>query len=343
MTTAAASASATSTAAAAAAPPPSNKGKGREVPNGREPYDPDLGPLTEWPPSGMSSEEELPLGHAMALIARGVPAHKGHRRRVPHASDHYYALYATTAGNRGDATDGADLHEAMTQLMTMRLLAGSGPPAHPWETLEQPSLAFCFGSRPGTVTLNHWVEQASVLPPTLALRDPGVLPRDVDLVALFQRLRELEAGLEDDDDDLLYRNLYKRLLRDPDRLLAPHRTLDRQITDLIMVLSRPGWIDLTSPRNQIATRFIFDTGHSNHQQYVRFFHQLLLSVELDLRIHSRHHSDWAKEKLLAQLPPTIQWDLALSRRWRENVRVEAYGQTADQGKQAEEPKPSLAV
>ncbi|CAK7209302.1 hypothetical protein SCUCBS95973_000393 [Sporothrix curviconia] len=109
--------------------------------------------------------------------------------------------------------------------------------------------------------------------------------------------------------------------------------MDRQITDLIMVLSRPDyWIDFTIPRNQVVTRFIFDTSHANHDQYERFFHQLLLSIELDLRISSRYHSDWAKEKLLQQLPPSLQWNLALARRWKDNIRVDAYGKSAEQVK-----------
>ena len=130
----------------------------------------------------------------------------------------------------------------------------------------------------------------------------------------------------------MYKTLYKKFLKDPDKILSPHKTLDKQITDLIMVLSRPDWIDFTNPRNHIVTRYIFDTGHTNHQQYVKFFHQLLLSLELDLRINSRQHNDWAKEKLLQQLPPTLQWNVALSRRWRDHVRVEGFGKTADQGK-----------
>jgi len=266
----------------------------------------------------------------MELISRGVPAHKGHKRPIPHASDQYYALFSTSAGNRGDETDAANQHDSMTQLMTLKL-QGSGSAIYPWETLEQPSYSFYIGRRPGTVTLNQWVTMSSALPPTIALRDPGVTPREVDLVRIFERLKELEAGLEDDNEDLMYKNLYRRLLRDPEKLMNPHRTLERQIMDLIMVLSAPGWIDFTNPRNQIATKFIFDTGHTNHQQYVRFFHQLLLSLELDLRINSRLHDDWAKEKLMGQLPPTLQWNLALSRRWRDNVRVEEYGKTADQG------------
>ena len=307
--------------------PSATKGKGREAPGGRSYGEP--GPLTEWPPSGMSSREELTLGPAMQLIERGVPAFKGYKRPIPHVSDHYYALFATAAGNRGDETDAANQHDSMTQLMTLRLV-GSGPATYPWETLEQPSFSFCYGRRPGTITLNHWASMASVLPPSISLRDPGILPRETDLEKVLERLKELEKGLEEDDEDLMYKNLYRRFLRDPDKYLSPHRTLDKQITDLILVLSRADCIDFTSPRNQVVTKFIFDTSQPNAPTVFRFFHQLLLSAELDLRINSKHHLSENREKLLLLIPPTIQWSMAVARRWRENIRIEEFGPSPDQ-------------
>lgn len=236
--------------------------------------------------------------------------------------------------------DSADLHDSMTQFMTMNIIQGQAPtssslaPRYPWDTLDQPSYAFCYGSRPGTITLNHWAGLASTLPPTISLRDSGFRPRELDLTQICQRLRDIQLnGLGEDDESRMYRNLYRRLLRDPDRVFGPHRTLDKQITDLIMVLSRPDyWIDFTQPRNQVVTRFIFDTSHANHLQYERFLLQLLFSIELDLRISSPLHNTWAKEKLLLQLPPTMQWNLALARRWKDNVRIDAYGKSADQVK-----------
>lgn len=179
------------------------------------------------------------------------------------------------------------------------------------------------------ITLNQYAGRSSVIPPYIALRDSGVVPRDVDLLAIFGRLRDLETGLEDDDELLMYKTLYRKFLKDPDKIISPHKTMDKQITDLIMVLSRPDWIDFTHPKNQIVTRFIFDIGPENHDQYHKFCHQLVLSMELELRIHSRHHNQWAKEKLLEQLPPTLRWNLALARRWREHVRIDALGRTAD--------------
>lgn len=291
-------------------------------------YEP--GPLTEWPPEGVSSTEDLSLGQAMELISNGVPAFRGYKRPVPHVSESYYSLYASVAGNKGDETDAANLHDSMTQLMTLRLLSSSRSPLKPHETLEQPSYAFYFGKRPGTITFNQWVSMSSVLPQSIALRDLGVAPREVELDSILERIKELERGLEDDDEDLMYKNLYRRFLRDPNRMLNPRKSMDKQITDLIVVLSRSDWIDFTNPRQQIPTRFIFDTEPENHDTYLKFFHQLLLSMELDLRINSRHHMDEAKEKLLLQIPPTIQWNLALARRWREYVRVDRYGPTADQ-------------
>ncbi|OAQ79862.1 VTC domain-containing protein [Purpureocillium lilacinum] len=283
----------------------------------------------EWPPRGMSADEELPPQHALELICRGASLHKGHKKAVPHAPDSYYTLYATSSGNRGAGSDAANLHDAMAQLMTLRML-GQGHASYPWETLEQPSCAFMYGRRPGTITLNHWASMASVVPPAIALRDAGVEPRPMDLFRIFERLKELQSGLEDDDEGLLYKILYRRILRDPDRMFSPHRTLDKQITDLILVLSRPDWIDFTDPKNHVATRFVFDRGEGGREdRYRTFFHQLLLSLELELRIHSAQHGDWAKEKLLQQIPPTIQWSLALARRWREYVRVDEFGDTPD--------------
>ncbi|KFH44670.1 hypothetical protein ACRE_045160 [Hapsidospora chrysogenum ATCC 11550] len=320
---------------------------------------PSPAPLTRWPPNGVGPHEELSPRQAESWICRGVPIHKGVKRGVPHMPERYFMLYATTTGNRSGGGDAVDLHDSMAQLMTMRMQSPRQDASYPWETLEQPSYAFYYGRLPGTITLTQWVSTASVRPPTIALRDSGVLPRPMTLERIFERLRELlRGGLEDDDPDLLYRILYKRILRDPERILNPHRTLDKQITDLILVLSRPDWIDLTNPRNQVVTRFIFECGgceeeevveeeerqqtqqqkqqgkkqgkQQHEERYRKFFHQLLLSLELELRIQSRQHGDWAKEKLLMQIPPSIQWNLALARRWRQNVRVDAFGKTSDQ-------------
>lgn len=163
----------------------------------------------------------------------------------------------------------------------------------------------------------------------IALRDPGAVPRDVELTQVFERLKELEAGLDDEDPDLMYQQLYKRFLRDPEKTSGPHKRMEQQIMDLVICLSGLDWIDFSTPKNQVVTKFIYDTSPTNHAQYLRFFYQLLLSLELEMRINSRLHSDWAKERLMGQIPPKIQWNLALARRWRDNIRIEEYGGTAE--------------
>lgn len=277
----------------------------------------------------MSSQEELTLDHAVELISRGVPHFKGYKRSIPHTSDQCYGLYSTTKGNYGEDDDSADLHYAMTQLMTLRM-QGSSSPIYPWETLEQPSMEFGFGRRPGTISLNRWVGLSSTIPASIPLRDPGMGRKEVSLSHIFERLKELEVGLVEDDGDQMYR-LYKRFLRDPDRLFNSRKPLDKQITDLVMALSSEYWIDFTNPRNQVVTKFIYDTGvRENHDQYLKFYYQLLLSLELDLRINSRIHEEGAKEQLISQIPPQILWNLALARRWRHNIRIEDWGNTPDQ-------------
>lgn len=118
----------------------------------------------------------------------------------------------------------------------------------------------------------------------------------------------------------MYRYLYSTLIEDPERYDEERRhiRIDQQITDLITVLSNPQWIDFSHPRNQVVAKF-FDSPDQRKKQ--DFFHQLLLSVELYLRIHSKHHSEKSKRKLIMQLPPVITWDLAVAQRWLENMEI----------------------
>jgi hypothetical protein len=277
-----------------------------------------LAPL-EWPPQGFTSEDELPEQEAKASITAGVPEYSGHRVPIPHASEDYFALYATSKGATGD-DNRARFHMPAFSAMTFQIL-GPGMAKWPWETLEQPSLAFCYGMLPGTITLNHWTSMPSRLKPTVSLRDPGVKPREVDLLTIIDRLIYLETNFEEDDEDLMYKNLYKVLLRDPDRFLNPHKAMEKQIADLIIVLSSPQWIDFSDPRHHLVAKYFAGANYAEEARYKKFFHQLLLSVELDVRINSKYHAELPKKKLLSQLPPCIAWDLALSRMWREGISI----------------------
>lgn len=117
----------------------------------------------------------------------------------------------------------------------------------------------------------------------------------------------------------MYRYLYSTLIEDPERFSShPHVDLDQQINDLITVLTNPKWIDFSNPKNQVVAKF-FDSPDQHKKQ--EFFHQLLLSVELHLRIHSRTHTDKYKRKLILTLSPPIAWDLAVAQRWLESMQI----------------------
>jgi hypothetical protein len=190
-------------------------------------------------------------------------------------------------------------------------------------------MGFYAGTIPGTITLNHWVTLSGNPAPLMELRDPGVKPRDVAFSVILERLIYLESGFEEDYEDLLYKNLYSNLLKDPDKLLRPHKSMEKQITDLIMVLSRKEWIDFSKPENQVVAKFFANATYTDHGRYKLFFHQLLLSMELYSRIHSKRHAQEPKKKLLAQLPPCIAWDLALARKWRDCMSIEKFNTGGD--------------
>jgi hypothetical protein len=117
----------------------------------------------------------------------------------------------------------------------------------------------------------------------------------------------------------MYRYLYSTLIEDPERYSThPHLGMEQQISDLITVLTNSKWIDFSNPKNQVVAKF-FDSPDQHKKQ--EFFHQLLLSVELYLRIHSKTHTDKAKRKMIMQLPPPIAWDLAVAQRWLENMQI----------------------
>ncbi|KAI9650969.1 hypothetical protein NHQ30_001006 [Ciborinia camelliae] len=280
--------------------------------------------LTKWPPAGYSNDDELTQGKAMQLIATGVPVFKGTMEPIAHASDEYFALYATCNGNGGAGNDRAEVFSRAFMADSMRL-SGSGEANRPWETLEQPSMAFAYGLFSGTITLNHWCSINGNPHAPIELRDPGVQSlRVVELQIILDRLIYLEGGIDDESEDTLYKNLYKILLKDLDKSFIAKKGMEKQIADLIIALSRHDWIDFSQPKNHVVAKFFADEAYSDHGRYRAFFHQLLLSMELELRIQSKHHSEEAKERLLAQLPPWISWDLAVAKKWRECMMIEKY-------------------
>jgi hypothetical protein len=79
------------------------------------------------------------------------------------------------------------------------------------------------------------------------------------------------------------------------------------------------WIDFSLPKNQVVARF-WDS--PDDKVKTKFFHQLLLAIELHLRIQHKDHYAESKRSVLSSLPPKVSWDLALAQRWLENVGIE---------------------
>lgn len=275
----------------------------------------------------MKKDAQLTREKAKELITSGAPIFRGAKRLIPHASDTYYNLYANCAGNGNAGRDCGDIFTAAFDVDSMSIHHTKAA-RHPWETLEQPSMAFCYGLRAGEITLNQWVSMSSKPNPPLELRDSGVKAREVELSTVLNRLIYLEGGFEEDYEDLMYKNLYSNLLRDPEKTKNPHKRIENQIADLILVLSRPDWVDFSLPQNQVVAKFFATASYADQGTYKLFFHQLLLSMELYCRIHSEHFTDHDKEKLLSQLPPRISWNLAVARKWKECIKIEKF--TADE-------------
>jgi hypothetical protein len=260
----------------------------------------------------------------MELIATGALVFKGHRFGIPHTSSDYHSFYSTADGNAGAGTDRSDPFTPAFAACSFRLKA-PGPADYPWETIEQPSMAFATGSRPGTCTLNHWVSLSGRPNPPIELREPNVVPRAISLGKILERLVFLEAGgFDEGDENRLHRILYGTLLEDPDSRWSRRRGMERQIADLITVLSRPEWVDFSQPENQVVAKFFARAAQTDAGRYKRFFHQLLLIMELDLRISSKSHAEWAKERLSDMLLPRISWALVLGRKWRACMSIEKF-------------------
>ncbi|KAF1961156.1 hypothetical protein CC80DRAFT_231207 [Byssothecium circinans] len=270
-----------------------------------------------WPPSGCRSDDALSPKEADDLICAGASTFKGYWDEIPNAPSGYDRFYAVMDSEHQTRTDRAAFTQPAYRDMSLNM-TGNADSQFPWLSLEQPCMAYAYGKSAGTTTLNYWVSKSgSPLPPTKFVGD--VRPRKLKFLQILDRLQQLENGLEEDDPEEMYRYLYSTLIEDPERYSDhPHYGMEEQMADLITVLSSSSWIDFSVPKNQVVAKF-FDSPDQHKKQ--EFFHQLLLSAELYLRIQSEKHTDKAKRKLILQLPPMIAWDLAVAQRWLENMEI----------------------
>ncbi|KNG48727.1 hypothetical protein TW65_04469 [Stemphylium lycopersici] len=271
-----------------------------------------------WPPKGHRPEGELEPAEAEDLICAGASTFKGYRDAIPNAPEEYNRFYAVLEAEHQSRTDRAPFQQQAYRDISLNM-TGRYDSQFPWLSHEYPCMAYAFGKSAGTTTLNYWVSRSGTSHAPMKFAGE-VQPRKIKLLQILDRLQKLESGLNEDDPEELYRYLYNTLIEDPERFDEERRhiRIDQQITDLITVLSNPQWIDFSHPKNQVVAKF-FDAPDPRKKQ--DFFHQLLLSVELYLRIHSKHHTDKSKRKLITQLPAIITWDLAVAQRWLENMEI----------------------
>jgi hypothetical protein len=119
------------------------------------------------------------------------------------------------------------------------------------------------------------------------------------------------------DTESFYDALYGSALIDPEAETNPHYEIEAQIVDLIGALSVPDrWIDFSDSRHQVFAKFANSKDGGRRNQFLL---QLLLAMELHLRIHLQSPTD--RSRTLAALSAKVAWDVILARRWLENVSV----------------------
>ncbi|KKA31159.1 hypothetical protein TD95_002288 [Thielaviopsis punctulata] len=286
------------------------------------------GRLFQWPPAGMAPDDVLDERRATALIGYGASTHRGYKKPIPHADPAYFRCFSSSSCKNNGLSGRANNKEIMADMQSM-VLQGVNPENRwsPWQTVEQPSYTFYYGCLPGTITLNQWAWSASVIPEAIQLRKSSIELRDVDLIAILQRIYDLQDKVVFDVDD--EEVIYKRFIRDPDSKMRSHgpnntRPLERQVVDLIHILSRPDWIDFSQRKNQLVTQFIFNTTLHKEDDFYKFYHQILLTLELLFRLTHRRFPAEERKRMTTEIPPSVQWSLALARRWKENVRIEEF-------------------
>lgn len=84
---------------------------------------------------------------------------------------------------------------------------------------------------------------------------------------------------------------------------------------LIAALSNPSWIDFRDPTSQVLANY-YDTEDVDVEKH--FWQQLLLSVELDLRLRAAGDQE---HSMIAHVPEKVAWDLALSKVWLSKMAL----------------------
>ncbi|KAI5818941.1 hypothetical protein BZA77DRAFT_242727 [Pyronema omphalodes] len=285
-------------------------------------------PPKRWPPNHYQTD--LSEDEANDYIANGAPKFRGELREISYGPRGQYHFFAFAGQEWDENTD-----TAVFQCDGFGDMS-STPEGKQTDALERPAMAHAFGIYPGTCTLTYYVSGfgTTFKGDELASRTKV---RKLAMIYVLDRLRHLQIkGIEEDVRDA-HRVLYEYLLHDGhkyDYAEANKPSWDGQIGDLVGVLCRPNWVDFSIPENQTVPQFLNsdDTSVSNS-----FFHQLLLSIELYLRVKQKGS---ASKSSVEMMPEKIRWDIMLAQRWLENVEIEPPRKVASNSR-GEGPKSSI--
>jgi hypothetical protein len=268
-------------------------------------------PTKRWPPT--TYQTGLTPNEAKVFISEGAPTFQGELREITNGPRGHFHLFAFAGDQWDEESDTAAFQSDSFCDMS------SSPEGKQTDALERPAMGHAFGIYPGTVTLSYYVASFGSTFRGSEVAARGKV-RKLTMLYVLDRLRRLQENGVEEDSYELHHHLYENLLHDTHKYEHPHTqfSLDTQISDLVAALCRPSWVDFSLIENQTIARFLSDPtpGVANS-----FFHQLLLSVELYLRINARDKTSMAL-KPLADIPEKIRWDLILAQRWLENVEVE---------------------
>lgn len=151
-----------------------------------------------WPPPGLTERSELIACDAEELICKGACSFEGYVSVMHNNADRYrcYAFAGTPESEKLQYHDTAS-SGVITEWTTFTLEDPQGT-VNPWHTLEQPSMLLCFGTAPGTITLNQWVGLCNLSTPSETPAKSAVESREIDLLSILDRISLLQRGLESD-------------------------------------------------------------------------------------------------------------------------------------------------
>lgn len=115
-------------------------------------------------------------------------------------------------------------------------------------------------------------------------------------------------------------SLYALLISDPTKRPSYENNMDQEILALSNCLNHHFWIDFSRTSNQANIVTHYES--QDPEKALFFFQQLLLSVELYLRLQADLGGDTRKMEILSFLPPRVAWTVALAQIWLSTVIVE---------------------